>query len=843
MIRAMNGKNRLRIFHELSVALVLVFFSAGHSNASGEAALLSVDGKARATIVIPKQADPEVRAMAEELAEALGRISGGIFQVSDERSGPAVILGTAEDWPGVLSRPEEPVWHREDYVMRSTDKDTLWIVGQTPLAIQNGIWDLMHQLGFRQFFPGRDWEIWPHQPTISVAVNKTEAPDFLSRRLVYGSGLEARIMQKRLGERIRDDLLEWRKRNRMESGFTVSAGHVYQAIYRAHAAHFEATPEDISGSGGTAKLVAHRQSALNQAAEYTLKTLEQRQKAGKSMDCVSVEPSDGGNWPEDSPLGSPSNQAVTIANYVAEAIGEQFPDTRVAMLAYNYHTAPPTIPVSKKVIVIVSEYARKGGYAMDYLLREWARQGARVGIGDPVFNIWHYNRDLPGKGRATDIERIVKNIPALHAEGAQFWGGSVSAAWAPQGLGHYLISRLLWDVSEAGNLEGILNDFYATSFGPVAPEMRHFFEKYLLASGRPLLSEDLIGRMYRKLEEAMAKTADSSIRTRLAGFVSYVRYLELYLAYNNSDPDTRQEKYEELARFGARGQASNNILFSHYAARHWPPRWDKALTAWEPSEGEEILPLQQDEILEILRNGIANNKLNAFEAVAFSKQLGPWQGKAGEGGDYSTPIMTRSDNTLYLFAPEAGTTFQFEVSGGNQWPMRGPVKLRLYAEEHEIPEECMDEVTVPADKTTHTVRLKSPYAGLHRLVFGDGSIGGTKISWPEGQKAAIPASPEENFHFTMSRIPDLVFYVPKKTKVIGGYSERPRGSLLAPDGSVAFDFSSQEGPDYFSVDVPPGQDGQWWTFHRTQGKKLLMTVPPYLSRSPGEGLMPLEVLP
>jgi hypothetical protein len=86
-----------------------------------------------------------------------------------------------------------------------------------------------------------------------------------------------------------------------------------------------------------------------------------------------------------------------------------------------------------------------------------------------------------------------------------------------------------------------------------------------------------------------------------------------------------------------------------------------------------------------------------------------------------------------------------------------------------------------------------------------------------------------------------MFYVPKGTKVIGGYSAAPVGLLVNPAGETAHDFAKDGKPGYFSVPVRTGVAGAWWRFTNVKGNKLLLTVPPYLSCSAEEGVVPREV--
>lgn len=89
---------------------------------------------------------------------------------------------------------------------------------------------------------------------------------------------------------------------------------------------------------------------------------------------------------------------------------------------------------------------------------------------------------------------------------------------------------------------------------------------------------------------------------------------------------------------------------------------------------------------------------------------------------------------------------------------------------------------------------------------------------------------------------DLYFYVPRGTKVVGGYTDATRGTMLDADRNVVFDFSAMEAAGYFSVPVPAGQDAALWKFSNSRGSRVLMTVPPYLATSVETLLLPREVV-
>ena len=88
----------------------------------------------------------------------------------------------------------------------------------------------------------------------------------------------------------------------------------------------------------------------------------------------------------------------------------------------------------------------------------------------------------------------------------------------------------------------------------------------------------------------------------------------------------------------------------------------------------------------------------------------------------------------------------------------------------------------------------------------------------------------------------LYAWVPPGTKKIGLYSAATAGELRLPDGKKALDLAS-EGGRFLSIDVPEGSDGHYWKFHSVAGRVSLLTIPPFLARSPSELVLPSGVSP
>ncbi len=799
--------------------------------AVAEEVQLAHEGRALLPVVVAADAPEEVAALADELAQGLGRMTGGTFVVERGKAERGIFVGTSAEWPGLLPKPEEggesaPL-AREDYRLR-TGKEQLWLVGRTPLAVQNAVWDLLYRLGFRQYLPGAKWEMWPHRPSLSVEVDAVERPDYFTRRL--------RVGNVGAWEPNRSAVEEWKRRNRMVSGFSLSSGHVYGRIVQQNAAFFAANPGAYTGSERDPKLDASYPGMLEIVEAYVNQTI----KADPGRDSISMEPSDGSGWREDSPLGSPSNQAVVLANHAAEVLREIAPGRKVGIYAYHLHSPPPQIRVDRDVVAGVATSFIKGGYTAEVLMEGWRKQGAEIGVREYLgVSSWDYG--LPGRARAADVHYLATTIPRFYELGARYWDAEATESWGVHGLGHFLTARLLWDTGEAARVDAVLEEFYTRSFGNAAGTMRRFYETCLLKSGKPLLSEDLIGRMYRLLDEALGLEASPEVSARIFDLVLYTRYVELMFRYQNSERSQKEAAFRELVRL-AEGNSGSMMFDRWLFFREIPGRTfrvsKREVRKWLAPTLAEAEPLGPEALRQMAREGGQKYPPLPFEVASFSGELRPAPFDELPAG--KTRGFTLRGNNRIVLHREAkdGPAFEFTVKGGIIYRDRGNVELRLFSEAHPVLDEPVATASIPPDQTEHSVRLASPYAGAHHLEIRDGS-GGTRVEWPEGQRAVFPASADEGttFHGTLS----MVFYVPEGAKVVGGYSYNQSGQLLNAAGDLVYDFSQMEGPGYFSVEVSPGEGGACWKLQNFKGRKILLTVPPYLARSSGELLLPGDV--
>lgn len=801
----------------------------------GQSVALARDGKALLRIVVAEKAPDRVQQAARTLAAYLGKISGASFAVAHGEGTSGIAVGLPAHFPGLkvpqLPDPGDPT-RREDYLLHS-HAGGVHVLGTTELAVEHAVWDLLYRLGHRQFFPGPNWEVIPRVADLKLAVDVRQHPSYYSRRIWYGYGpwdYAARPYQ------------EWCARNRAVGGIELHTGHAYDGILRRNQAAFKAHPEYLGLVGD------ERRSSKFCIGNPELRKLVVSDVLGQfrgdpARHSVSLDPSDGGGWCQCErckALGSVSDRALTLANEAAAALAMDYPDRYIGMYAYSEHSPPPALKVHPRVIISVATAFIRDGYTVEQLLAGWARQGATLGVRE-YYSVNTWDRDLPGAARGSRPDYLKATIPHFHALGARFLSAESSDNWGPNGLGYYLASRLLWDVREAGRVEELTADFLDRAFGPAREPMARF---YGLLNGprQPLLSDDLLGRMYRCLAEARGKTDDSKVKARLDDLVLYTHHVALWLAYSTAAGQARQQAFEALIRHAYRMRTSMMVhakaLYRDVAAR------DKSVSipreaAWNVPEGKNpwksSAPFGKDELEQLVSEGVARHKLLDFTPMAFSTNLEPAarlglpQGKPGSLGLYS-----RGVRNVFVWMEKPGT-LALTVKAGLIYDNRGPAKLALYPTAE--PEgKAVAQAEVAPDKKERPVELKTTFAGLHRVEISDGSAG-TSVTLPDGLPATVCSSFEAPaaFHGRWS----LVFYVPKGTKVVGGYASGV-GTLLNAEGKEAFKFGAK--PGYFSVPVPPGQDGKVWRFQQCQGQRLLMTVPPCLARSAQELLLPAEVI-
>ncbi len=773
----------------------------------------------RLPVVVAPDASASVKATAAEIADVLSRRGGAPVKVETGDAASGIALIRRSDVPGSFER--------EDYAILTHEKGVK-LTGSSDLAVSHAAWDLLYRLGYRQFFPGSTWEVLPPPGPLLLHIHVHSAPAFHARRIWYNWGLWGYN---------NEPYRRWCERNRMAKGFDLQSGHAYDAIYAANRSEFEKHPEYLAledgkrrASGGDIKFCVSNPGLRKLVVEHAKRQLK------PGLDSVSMDPSDGDHWCQCEPcsaMGGVSNRVLTLANEVAEAIQP----VRVGMYAYNKHSAPPTLQVHPGVIVNATTAFIGGGFTFDQVVAGWQKQGATMGVYDYLSVVdWDWN--LPRGGAGSRPSSVARSLAKFHAMGARFYDAESGDCWGPCGLGYYVASRVLWDVEEAKRVPEIVDDFLSRAFLAAKEPMREFY-RLMTEDTQRRPSSDLLGRLYRQLDAARKACDDPRVRERLDHLTLYVRHAELYTAHA-AGAGPKDEVLRHAWRIRATMMVHSYGLWCRLASQQ------AALKDGHPLK--DPAPFTAEEIAGILAKGIEKNLPvdPGFAGVEFSRTLVPATRLKLPGVPPGRFPTAPQDQQQYWLWVEKGP-IELQVTVQKVWANRMP-KLTLYSPlEVTLNPVTTDETPKPDGKPT-AVSLRTPHAGLHRLEAVDGGDH-SRFGFPEGMPVTVESGVDGRHVTSQFRGPwTLYFYVPKGTKVVGGWASRianwaprPSGRLLDPSGAVALDFAKLE-EGWFKAPVPDGRDGALWKFEDCQGQRLLMTVPPYLARRAEELLLPAEVV-
>lgn len=801
--------------------------SLGHQ----EAAKVTVDGRVLMSVYLsPSASDTEVKA-ANDLATILGRITGAPFGTEKsphvERG---IVLGTLADFPDAVN-PELGRSLRPDpdsYAIQSTPKQ-IRIVGSTPIGVQNGVWDLAYRLGYRQYFPGKTWEIVPSIPNLAIDVNTVQHPSYLYRTLIFGFGTT---------DYNSETFEDWRTKNRMTTQSVIDShrletSHAYDAIIARHKADFERHPEWLGSTGFRLPKFAFANRELRALVVQDSLNLF---KENPSWSCISLTPSDGDGWvenAEESALGSVTDRVVGLANEVAVAVRNRFPGKKVGIYSYSSYSNPPNIKVDKDVIVLAATSFLRTGETPESVLRGWKAKGATLGTRE-YFAVWPWDMDLPGKAEAADIHYIATSLKAYHEAGSRYFVTEASDDWGPCGLGYFVGSRVLWDSNEASHLDELREDFLEKCFPSCVEPMRAFYD---LIDGRnkPFLSDHLIASMNEALKRARQKSQAANEKARIDNLFLYTQYVEKLFDFQYAAADAKEEKGSDFLSF-VKSIRTTSMVHSYAIAREFRngPRGylpqDEASSFRLNADDDELGQLHK--AAETAMSHAERIKVNPIPGQKnFSEDLVPANVLGGFATRPGVLPNLRGKITFYAFS-DHGQALRFNVATGFIYNYLGPAKFSMF--KGATGTVVLAKQEAPADKAPHMLEFYPEGPGLYRFEMDDASSS-TKLTWPNGQYVSFPslrANPLE----PAGRW-SLYFFVPSMTREIWVYSAGS-SSLLDGRGATVFKFPPR--PGYFKIPVRSGDDGSAWQMVSAQGTKILLNIPSYFALNSNELLIPSE---
>lgn len=503
---------------------------------------------------------------ADDLRRCLRKMAGAEFDVKTverfpSKPGPGVFIGTAADfgWAQVPKGMAE-----EECLLRTTRSRQVLIVGGGKAGMRHGVYAFLEKLGCRWFFPGETWEVVPRRAEVAVALDERQRPSFsVQRKFSMGFGMHSK--------RIQEDVEDWQRRNRMGGPGRAETSEGWPDI--SPDKDFAAHPEwfgMVNGQRVPKKPCYSNPEVIARGISKALRTFEKNPAATM----VSVNPPDGLGFCEcplclkaagikeieRGPLGVPfgrqadgtlvavpSETCFRYANLVAEAVAKQFPGKMVGTLAYSAHSHPPSFDLLPNVYVEITGGYRRTPLTMEEQLAAFAKRAKNLGLYE-YYDVEQWSWDKPATARAARLDYLASTIPYYYSRNVRAIHGEMSNNWAPNGLGYYLIARMLWNVhTDARAAE---KEFYGKAFGAAAEPMKRLYRRWEI--GCPFDSQDVMALSYRDLAEALRLTAgDSECRARVEQMCLYLHFLKMHL-----QPGPADQVRKQLAAQGIEGEAA-----------------------------------------------------------------------------------------------------------------------------------------------------------------------------------------------------------------------------------------------------------------------------------------------
>lgn len=766
---------------------------------------ISRDGRALTDIVLPETPSTQITTAAQELARCLKIMTGSEFKiVYSSKIIPGILIGRVTDFPETSLEKTlayKRIEDRQHYVLRSTEKNLLCI-GASDWAASHAVYDLLERIGCRWYFPDEKWEIIPEKKTISIRVDVEERPDYFMFLLQAADAWN------------RGD---WNRRNRNHASPYIFNHHNLQniatffrqkGILTEHPEYNAFNPKAEKGKERQPSywLCLSNPELRKLVCEYVLDFF----KKNPDRDSISLEPMDGDGWCrcEECKKYSTTDLLVMLVNDVAKSLEKEFPDKYIGILSYNKHSFPPSIRVHKNVYVLPTTAFNYSGNTIEQQFEKWLEKmdNPYIGMYD-YWNvpIWHCGRLGAKGGRISYIKEI---FPKYYKLGLRVIQTEAIGGWAQNGLAYYIANKLAWNID--ADTDKIISDFLQNAFENASSPMREF---YTLINEEPKIywSRHLIGKLFRCLEEARQKTTNPDVISRIDELTIYVGYLDRFYRWQE-----KSIEIDELMKYLWKCKNSTKIFEADWVWQYLPERFrmekPQDISVWKTDS--KFLP---EEIVEIRRKGVVENPVLNINPVRFSTNLVP----AGIEKKDRIRSGYRSSEVFYFYS-ENDVLPEIILSPDTDWSL------------YDAKGKLLEKGKTPSGDAPVKLAFKTKGTGLFRFE----SKG--KVDWEPGTKIVMDVS--DGHKIATNRI--HYFYVPSGTKQILIYATDIRQEIYDSDDRVLYTYKDKPGiSDFIVIDVPEGQDKKVWKLRGVYiGRVEFLNIPPYLSLSPDEMLVPQETL-
>jgi hypothetical protein len=779
------------------------------------------------------------------------------FDKPERLSGPGVFIGRADDLRACGLEVPADLKPQETFI-RTFEGGRLILAGGNDWGVSHAVYEFLELLGCRWFYPGETWEVVPAgTPGLSVSVDLRSRPAFdIQRRIWIGHGMHSPKIQK--------DYADWMRRNRAGSPVAVACSHSWPVPESA----FTNNPDWfalVNGKRSPGKPCYSHPEVVRAGVRKAVAYFTANPKA----DMISVSAPDGigycacdlclkasgvtscvasngtyfGTRADGLEVCVVSETIFRYANAVAKAVAEAHPGKLVGCLAYSSYAHPPSFRLEPNLYVEITRGYRRTPLSQEAQLAAFAAIASSLGIYE-YYDVEQWSWDQPGAARAMDLTYLGETLRYYKRDKITSLSGEMSNNFAPNGIGYYLILRLLWDPS--ADVRDVEHDFYSRAFGPAAGPVRRFYRRW--ESGQRL-DDRTLGLAFLDLKEAADQAREVPSRPAISRRVDelrmYAHFLKLYLqpkegANEAEDVKRLKERFGEAgakARVQALGDWASRLIDTHmihgWAFNRYLIRRGDALgcdtKAWmKPGP----IPTAE-EVERVFAADLAELKPDRSKEVAdtlYSRRL------AGFGSSAQLAARGRLEAArgLTWLAPASTNRPLWLESGSSNMTVSA-----VFIPRAEFENEWLETAGRPVEvqwKTNNAAVLAAPGEGYFKI-----RTDGVPAS---GQPAVLQQGGP-------LKTGTLYFWVPKETRRFVLTVKGARGTLALKvrdgQGRPVLEAANDKVPGSHLVEVAEGAAGAAWSVEgpgEINGTAVftLTGVPPWFSLRPESLLVPAEAL-
>lgn len=796
-----------------------------------------------AIIYIEPGASPVIINAANVLSGKLKDISSYDFTINDKEtwSGKGIYLGSSKGIAAGLVPTKVTQLGNEGVYIKGTSMGVL-ITGNTDRAIAEASTLYLEKLGVRIYFPHPSWHIVPKTKVIYSDWTLLTKPSLEARRYFYAYGTDSKVAD--------EDFSNWNYFNRMGGSLGINVGHSWTGIYLRNKAVFDAHPEylmqlqngtrQVVGNPEGVKFCSSNEGLVQLCIDDVMKQFEKSMVNGDpatGLQMVSMDPSDGPAvclCAECQKLGTPSDQIFYLANRVAKAVREKYPNKSIGLYAYSSHALPTKIELEPNIFVMIATAFNSTPYTYDQLVSLWGQKVPRLGCRD-YFGVMAWDYDMPGKPLGAKIALVKKRLQASVQQKMVGFLAETNIGWMSRGLGHYIGAQLLWNSQV--DVDGLVNEFYDNCFGKARPPIEELFKMW--QDGVHVTGNDL-AIWLNKLKEADALADRSDIHERIDQLKLYLHYVGLYLDWKGNTNPSNLEPYTNLLSFTYRiknlGVCASYPLerrIANATAPSFEYSFKNPNAVWKQNK----TPVEKAEIDQLFADDLKRfHEIEGLNNEIFSSTLEPFTSQAGAN---VPTVNSRFRRECFILVPGSGTRFinvkmGFIQSGGSV-----PGSVKIYKADQQIDDDNDQPVlekSIPVDNVVQTIDLSGLDSGLYRVVMLENKRGVSFSASPD-IKYSFPADLDQSM-YTFGRA-QYVFYVPRRTARFVIYRGGPL-TLKSPAGRIIDLQESVNG--LVPIDVLKDEIGIW-TLSKQSGAFYFTGIPGHVAPTVNQLLVPEGLRP